>query len=88
MTLPETGVLATWGGEDVTLPFLDGRSTPVSPAAWGPPRHPRHRVLSHGDVHGGRGDPHGTRLDPALAAISVCEACAACDQVLSRHPRE
>lgn len=61
---------------------------PVSPATWGPPRHTRHRVLWHGDVHDGRGDPHGRRLDPALAAISVREACAACDQALSRHPGE
>jgi ADP-heptose:LPS heptosyltransferase len=43
---------------------------PVPPAEWGPPRHPRHQVLWAAPP-GYRGDPHGTRLDPALAAISV-----------------
>ena len=31
---------------------------PVSPALWGPPPDPRHRVIFHGD---GTGDPHGDR---------------------------
>jgi ADP-heptose:LPS heptosyltransferase len=43
---------------------------PVPPAEWGPPRHRRHQVLWAGKP-GYRGDPHGTGLDPALAAITV-----------------
>jgi ADP-heptose:LPS heptosyltransferase len=46
---------------------------PVSPAQWGPPQDPRHRVLWHGD---GAGDPHGTEPDPALLRISVAEVLA------------
>lgn len=53
---------------------------PVSPATWGPIIDPqRHRVLWHGD---GTGDPHGTQLDPALAAISVAEVWQAAAQLL------
>ncbi|MCA0144838.1 glycosyltransferase family 9 protein [Blastococcus sp. LR1] len=43
---------------------------PVSPALWGPPPREQHVVLWHGD---GAGDPWGTELDPALAAITVDE---------------
>jgi ADP-heptose:LPS heptosyltransferase len=60
---------------------------PVSPALWGPP--PRvargggalHVVLWHGD---GTGDPWGTELDPALAAITVAEVTDALDDLLAR----
>jgi hypothetical protein len=56
---------------------------PVSPALWGPPLRAGehgalHAVLWHGD---GSGDPWGTELDPALAAITV-------DEVLAAVPRE
>lgn len=44
---------------------------PVSPARWGPPSGP-HVALWHGD-EARPGDPHGTALDPALAAIDVEE---------------
>ncbi|RBY96210.1 glycosyltransferase family 9 protein [Blastococcus sp. TF02-8] len=49
---------------------------PVSPELWGPPPRPQHVVLWHGD---GTGDPWGTELDPALAAITVDEVTAAVD---------
>jgi ADP-heptose:LPS heptosyltransferase len=52
---------------------------PVSPALWGPPARPQHVVLWHGD---GTGDPWGTTLDPALAAITVEEVTTALDQLL------
>lgn len=44
---------------------------PVSPALWGPPDDPRHRVLWHGA--GKLGDPHGDRPDAALLRIGVDE---------------
>ncbi|WP_304528902.1 glycosyltransferase family 9 protein [Blastococcus haudaquaticus] len=56
---------------------------PVSPALWGPPARAGlgggalHAVLWHGDVHQGTGDPWGTELDPALAAITVDEVIEA-----------
>ncbi|MGY1840886.1 MULTISPECIES: glycosyltransferase family 9 protein [unclassified Modestobacter] len=53
---------------------------PVSPALWGPPSRPQHRVLWHGD---GTGDPHGSELDPALARVTVEEVTTALDSVLS-----
>jgi ADP-heptose:LPS heptosyltransferase len=40
---------------------------PVSPALWGPPHSPRHRVLWAGDL----GDPHGQATDPGLLRIEV-----------------
>ena len=46
---------------------------PVPPAEWGPRSGP-HTVLWTGS---GRGDPHGTRSDPALLAITVDEVLAA-----------
>jgi ADP-heptose:LPS heptosyltransferase len=63
----DTGVghLATAFGTPSVLLF-----GPTPPALWGPPAsRPQHRVLHHG----GRGDPHGATLDPALAAISVAD---------------
>jgi hypothetical protein len=47
---------------------------PVAPHRWGPPDHPRHQVLYHGD---GRGDPHGVVTDPALLRITVDEVLCA-----------
>ncbi|MGY1802910.1 glycosyltransferase family 9 protein [Blastococcus sp. SYSU D00922] len=60
---------------------------PVSPALWGPP--PRaglgggalHTVIWHGD---GTGDPWGTDLDPALAAVTVDEVIRALDDAPAR----
>lgn len=48
---------------------------PVSPRLWGPPpQQRRHRVLWHGPH---RGDPWGTRPDPALLAITPDQVLAA-----------
>jgi len=47
---------------------------PVSPALWGPAADGPHTVLWHGT---GDGDPWGTHVDPALAAITVPEVLAA-----------
>lgn len=52
---------------------------PVSPARWGPPDDPRHRVLWHGDD---TGDPHGAEPDPALLRIGVDEVLDAARQVV------
>jgi ADP-heptose:LPS heptosyltransferase len=41
---------------------------PTPPHRWGPPEHPRHQVLFHGD---GLGDPHAATPDPALLRISA-----------------
>jgi ADP-heptose:LPS heptosyltransferase len=49
---------------------------PTSPAEWGPPSHPRHRVLWAGR----RGDPQAPSADPGLLAIQpghVLDALAA-----------
>jgi len=46
---------------------------PSSPAHWGPPAHPRHRVLWAGRT----GDPHGTAVDPGLLAITAEDVVAA-----------
>ena len=54
---------------------------PVPPAEWGPPRHPRHQVL-WGAADGYRGDPHGSRTDPALAAIPVSDVLSATARAL------
>jgi hypothetical protein len=65
---------------------------PVSPALWGPParagaRGPLHVALWHGEVHGGAGDPWGTELDPALAAVTVDEVVAAVEAHTRALPR-
>jgi ADP-heptose:LPS heptosyltransferase len=52
---------------------------PVSPALWGPPTDPRHRVIFHGD---GTGNPHGERPDTALLRITVPEVLDGARQVL------
>jgi ADP-heptose:LPS heptosyltransferase len=46
---------------------------PVSPALWGPPPDPRHRVIWAGRT----GDPHAARTDPGLLAISPEQVIAA-----------
>jgi ADP-heptose:LPS heptosyltransferase len=42
---------------------------PVSPARWGPPDLPRHRVLWAGR----EGDPHAPDTFPGLTAITVAD---------------
>ena len=54
---------------------------PVPPAEWGPPQHPRHQVL-WAAADGYRGDPHGSRTDPALAAIPVSDVLGATARAL------
>ncbi|MFJ1807480.1 MULTISPECIES: glycosyltransferase family 9 protein [unclassified Streptomyces] len=51
---------------------------PVPPSRWGPPPHPRHRVLWH---PGQEGDPHGRRTDPALLRISSGDVLHALDRL-------
>lgn len=53
---------------------------PTSPARWGPPASPAHRVLWHGTEPGG--DPHGRQPDPALLAITVGEVLDAVGPVM------
>jgi ADP-heptose:LPS heptosyltransferase len=53
---------------------------PVPPSEWGPPADGPHAVLWRGAdraASGGRGDPHGAAVDPALLATSVEEVIAA-----------
>jgi hypothetical protein len=57
---------------------------PVAPLRWGPPSHPRHRVLWHGDD---TGDPHGSTVDPALLRIGVAEVVAAARTALAAAAR-
>jgi ADP-heptose:LPS heptosyltransferase len=60
---------------------------PVPPSEWGPPPDGPHTAVWHGQsraAHGGRGDPHGDTLDPALAAVTVAEVVAAARERL-RH---
>ncbi|WP_345593240.1 glycosyltransferase family 9 protein [Streptomyces marokkonensis] len=55
---------------------------PVPPSRWGPPDHPRHRVLWHpgpGGDHGHHGDPHGHEPDPALLRITTDDVLDALD---------
>lgn len=59
---------------------------PVPPAEWGPPAHPRHQALWAG-ADGYRGDPHGSRTDPALTAIGVSTVLAAADRALAASAR-
>jgi ADP-heptose:LPS heptosyltransferase len=57
---------------------------PVPPSRWGPPAHPRHRVLWHPGPDGA-GDPHGDTPDPALLRITAGEVLHAVD-ALSEAP--
>lgn len=67
----DTGVAHVAAAYEVPTVTLFG---PVAPLRWGPPDHPRHRVLWYGDD---TGDPHGSVIDPALARIAVTEVVAA-----------
>jgi len=83
LTSGDTGVahLATaLGTPSVTL------FGPTSPSTWGPVvDQESHLVLWHGDP-GSPGDPHASRLDPALAAVTVTEAITAVELLLGREP--
>lgn len=67
----DTGIAHIAAAYEVPSVTLFG---PVSPERWGPPRHPRHRVLWYGDDSG---DPHGGTVDPDLLRIRVAEVVAA-----------
>jgi ADP-heptose:LPS heptosyltransferase len=56
---------------------------PTAPAHWGPLGDGPHTVLWHGD---GAGDPWGTDVDPALAAITTREVVEAAEHLLGRQP--
>ena len=53
---------------------------PVPPSQWGPPDHPHHVALWHGD---GTGDPWGRQVDPALRTITVEEVVGAAAKLLA-----
>jgi ADP-heptose:LPS heptosyltransferase len=55
---------------------------PTSPARWGPPNDPRHRVLWAGLP----GDPHGTTPHPGLLLLDVADVLAELAE-LDRLPR-
>lgn len=59
---------------------------PTPPRLWGPAIDPAlHTVLWHGDETfpaSEPGDPHGTVLDPALAAVTVAEVLAGAERLL------
>lgn len=60
---------------------------PVPPSEWGPPSDGPHTVIWHGlerASSGGRGDPFGDVVDPALLAITVAEVEAAARDRLRR----
>ncbi|MFF5256439.1 glycosyltransferase family 9 protein [Streptomyces leeuwenhoekii] len=58
---------------------------PVPPRRWGPPAHPRHRVLWH---PGPDGDPHGREPGPALLAVTVGEVLDALDALDEPNERD
>jgi len=73
----DTGIahLATAFGTPTVVLF-----GPVPPSEWGPPVEGPHTVLWHGAERastGGRGDPHGEAVDPALLTITVDEVITA-----------
>jgi ADP-heptose:LPS heptosyltransferase len=53
---------------------------PMSPARWGPPPRPYHRVIWHG-THSEPGDSIEPVVHPALLAVSVAEVIAVADSV-------
>ncbi len=85
----DTGVahLATAHGTPSVVLF-----GPVPPAEWGPPVAGPHTVLWHGQARaaeGGRGDPLGPTLDPALRAVTVAEVLDAVrDRLASNGTRD
>ena len=61
---------------------------PVPPSEWGPPVVGPHTVLWHGDrraAAGGRGNPFGDEVDPALAAITAGEVIDAASNRLRQE---
>jgi ADP-heptose:LPS heptosyltransferase len=64
---------------------------PVPPGEWGPPSDGPHTVLWHGQVRaasGGRGDPFGDIVDPALLDLTVDEVVGAAEHRLGEgRPR-
>jgi ADP-heptose:LPS heptosyltransferase len=81
MVSGDTGVahLATAFGTRSVLLF-----GPTPPASWGPAiDRDLHTVLWHGQ-QAAPGDPHGTRIDPALDAITVGEVLAAAESQLAQ----
>ena len=77
----DTGVAHVAAAYEVPSVTLFG---PVSPARWGPPPHPRHRVLWYGDDSG---DPHGATADPDLLRVRVAEVVAAARTALTAGAR-
>ncbi|GIF13819.1 glycosyltransferase family 9 protein [Actinoplanes teichomyceticus] len=77
----DTGVshLATaYGTPSVTL------FGPMSPARWGPPQRPWHRVIWHG-TRSERGDAPGPEVHPALLAVTTEEVLEAAGRALAER---
>lgn len=55
---------------------------PVPPSEWGPPPHPRHRVLWAGRT----GSPFAERTDPGLLEIGAAEVLATAHELISAAP--
>jgi ADP-heptose:LPS heptosyltransferase len=77
----DTGVAHVAAAYQVPSVTLFG---PVSPTRWGPPPHPRHQIVWHGDD---TGDPHADRIDAALDAVTVGEVIAAVHDAMSSDRR-
>jgi ADP-heptose:LPS heptosyltransferase len=56
---------------------------PTSPARWGPPPSPRHRVLWNGTT----GDPHGDEPDAGLLSIDVGDVLGAIGDAVDERDR-
>ncbi|HEY0638819.1 MAG TPA: glycosyltransferase family 9 protein, partial [Pseudonocardiaceae bacterium] len=57
---------------------------PAEPRRWGPPPEGPHTVLTHAELR--RGEPFADDPDPALLAVTVDEALAACRERLAAGP--
>lgn len=55
---------------------------PTSPASWGPPARPQHRVLWSGSV----GDPHTNVVDAGLLTVTVEDVLGANSELRARFP--